>query len=141
MSRVLTGDKALDRTLARLADKTAKKIARKAVSAALTVVNRAAKKEAPDKRSRKAIGKRMKRSKGLVAGAKVGVNVGKKKANKDYVAPWLAMGTEERHTDTGENRGRIEGDDYIARSFRTSESAAAAKMKEVVATEIAKGAK
>lgn len=141
MPASLTGDKALDKTLRRLRDKTAKRIARKAVSQALTVINRAAKREAPDKTTRRSIGKRMKRSSGLVVTAKVGVNVGKKKSQASHVARWIALGTKIRKTKRGQARGAIKGDDFLARSFKGSEGAARSKMQQVVAAEIAKGAK
>lgn len=137
----LTGDKELDKKLRRLGDKGAKKVARKAVGQALTVVSRAAKREAPNKTVRRSIGKRLKRSKGLVASAKAGVNVGKKKSKANRIAPILALGTADRQTKAGHNRGRIQPDDFLARSFRSSEGAARSKMADVVATEIPKEAR
>ena len=137
----LTGDKALDRKLKRLADKEAKKIARKAVRSGMAVVGKALKQAAPDKPTRKSIGNRQKRSKGLLVTAKIGINVAKKKNKKVYTALWTTLGTAVRKTKSGANRGRIQPQDFIPAAFAGSQSAAQAKMADVVQKGIAAAAK
>ncbi len=133
----LTGDKALDRRLRRLAEKEAKKIARKAVRSGMAVVGKALKQAAPDKATRKSIGNRQKRSRGLLVSAKIGVNVAKKKGKQVPTAIWTTLGTVVRKTKSGANRGSIKPQDFIPAAFAGSQSAAQAKMAEVVKAGIA----
>ena len=133
----LTGDKALDKQLARIAAKEAKRIARQATRSGMAVVQKSLKAAAPDKATRKSIGSRQKRQKGLLASAKVGINIGKKRNKRVPTALWTTLGTVRRQTKSGANRGSIQAHDFIPGAFASSTAACQAKMAEVVKAGIA----
>ena len=142
MAATLTGDRRVNRTLSKLADKIATKVSRKAVNQGMTVISKAVKKEAPDKKTKKSIGKRYKkRRKPGVIEAKVGINVGKKLAKQIPHAHLTALGTSQRKTKAGKNRGRIAGSDFVSRGYAASKADAANKIKQEVIAGIAKEAK
>jgi len=154
MTATLTGDKALDKKLARLADKAATKVSRKAVNQGMTVLAKAMRAAAPDKVSKKSIGKRYKkkRTSGVIE-AKVGINVGQnlqkqqalakdrgEDTPKQSVVHLIALGTDKRQTAKGANRGSIEPNDFVARAYQGAESTAKQKIERATLEGITKEA-
>lgn len=95
----LTGDQALDAKLKTLDRDLQRKVAGQGVNAGLGVLLKAARGAAPNKRLKRALGKRNK--KGRISGVqegKIGLNVGKKGEKQFPHAHLLVLGTQPRYT-------------------------------------------
>lgn len=148
---ILTGDRQLDRRLAKLADpKISRRIARKGLAAGLAVFRKEAKRRAPNSKAKKAIGSSNKRDRSSkVHMAKVGANVGVKKSKRmPHLIP-LILGTVERFRKAvgglfkgskNTRTGRIEPNDFVREAAVAKQSAAVAAMRQKVFEEIAKEA-
>lgn len=150
---ILTGDKALEKTLKKLADKSADRVARSVLGAGLTVINKAQRAAAPvgpTGNLKANIGKRNERNKRKgVFEAKTGVGVGKQKrlrAKGIASAPHghlVALGTKPRYRKTIGGKfgfiknptreqlstGTMPKNDFIKRSYQSARGAAQSKMK------------
>lgn len=156
--RLLTGDKEIDRRLARIQKTgTANKIARSALSASANVYARAMRKEVPskDKDVKKAIGSSVK-VKGKFVTAKAGAAVGRKAGSdpkdRDSKRPgvgiaaanihWYILGTKKRKTKSGKSTGRMPEMSAIQRGAKKASAAAQTKLtdqaKKVYAKEMLK---
>ena len=151
MTSSLTGDRKLDRQLDRLANREIRRITRNVTNRGLTVIAKAQRSEAPDKESRKAIGKRFrKNSQTGKQDAKAGVHVAKRrariKADGSRTArpgPWAhvrALGTTDRYTKRGAFRGKITSDEFVGRGFAKSRAAAQQAIAAAYADQIPKAA-
>ena len=135
----ITGDKALDRRLARLKTRDASTISRKAVNAAITVLAQAQRNAAPNKHVKKAIGKRNSKSKrtGEVM-AKACVQVSKTKARNFPHAHLLVLGTDERETKAGHGRGRMTPHKFLEQATKGALGSAVAAARSKAAEELRK---
>lgn len=145
-TQVVTGDKRLDRDLARLENRTSKRINAAAVRSGQAVVVRGIKSEAPRGPTgnlKRSVGARFrkKRKNGLYE-AKVGVNVGKRvkqkttrsgnvqKANAAPHAHLAILGTGNRSTKAGAGRGTMPGNNFVDRGFVKSQGAALSTIRQ-----------
>lgn len=138
---ITTGIKELDTKLKALPEKVQKKIARAALGQGMTILRKAIIKEAPvgpTGNLKQSIGKRFKRlKKEGYTEAKVGINVGKRKAGmaKMTRAPHghlVALGTQQRQTKSGANRGVMPANDFVKRATASCENAVVDKIITVI---------
>ncbi|MGE0105115.1 MAG: hypothetical protein AB7G12_12770 [Thermoanaerobaculia bacterium] len=151
----LTGDKELDGKLRDLDRDMQRKIAGKANNAGLMEILKAQRDAAPNKRLKRALGKRNKRNRrtGMQEG-KVGLNVGKRGPKQFQQGHLLTLGTEDRWTGSKKRnsrrgivqvlktaatrafRGRIKPNDWIRqatkRALGTAAQVAASKAWELI---------
>lgn len=161
MAAVITGDKALDRKLARLAGRDSGRARRAAAKAGITEIAKGIRSEVPvgpTKNLKKSIGGRVAKAKGGpqkgVTEAKAGVNVGKKRGKRAPHAHLVGLGTKERtrrklggkfagvENPTAEQlgTGAMPADDFVRRGFDKASGAAKAKTLGKLAKEIEKAA-
>jgi hypothetical protein len=139
INATITGDKALDRKLKRLATSGQKRIARAALGKALTVLARGIRNavDPKQKSAKKTVGTKNKKNKKTgVHEAKVGFGVGKKTKSKKQRDPkkggvgiskenihWLILGTTERHRDDGAATGKMQkAPDWMKKGIKASEA-------------------
>jgi HK97 gp10 family phage protein len=162
---ILTGDKEIEKTLAKLADKAGDRVARNALGAGLTKVAKAMKQAAPVGKTgavKASIGKRNEKSRKGVFEAKAGVNVGKKTKIKGKFAPHahlVALGTKRRQrkaiggrfsylknpTPQQLSTGTMPANSFVRMAYESSRSAARTAMtiaaKRSLGRELAKARK
>lgn len=146
--QVLTGDKALEATLAMLGGKAGDRVARNALGAGLSKVAKAMKQAAPVGKTgavKASIGKRNEKKKTGVMEAKAGINVGKKTKIKGKFAPHahlVALGTKRRQRKTIGGRfsylknptprqlstGTMPANSFVRMAYESSRSAARTAM-------------
>ena len=146
----LTGDKELDRNLRRASGLIQKRVMTKAIRAGLGEVRNAIKSEVKPASVKRSIASKFKRRKGGDRGyrAVAGGGVGKRNKGK---APtrggvgisknnvhWYLMGTAQRSTKSGSNRGRMPGVAAVVRGFAKSGTKAIAKIQAKARTELQK---
>lgn len=149
----ITGDKALDRKLKRLATSGQKRIARAALGKALTVLARGIRNavDPKQKSAKKTVGTKNKKNKKTgVHEAKVGFGVGKQTKSKKQRDPkkggvgiskqnihWLILGTDERQRDDGASTGRMpKAPDWMKKGIKASEADAFRVMQTTARTKL-----
>ena len=144
----ITGQKFLDKKLAELSAKAAKRAGTSAVRAGMTEIAKGIRSEVPvgpTKNLKKSIGSKVAKSKGGarkgIAEARAGVNVGKKQVKHAPHSHLVAIGTGQRTTKSGANRGVMPANDFVKRGFNKAQAAAKAKMLAKLGKEIDKAAK
>lgn len=108
-----------------------RKLSRAALGAGLTEAARLIRKAAPRKsRLKKSVGTRFKKdTKRGQHTAKAGLNVGKKNGTAPH-AHFFTLGTAQRHTRRGLNRGRVVPNFFVKRAIEMGEPSIARKMIE-----------
>ena len=141
---IVTGDAKLDLALAQLDTRAQKRIARPAVIRAMTFLKKKIKKAAPvgpTGNLKKSIGSRFKKSRGVTQG-KVGIDVGEAAKRKyDVSAPHghlVALGTQQRTTESGANRGKMPANDFVSDTIDGNWGATQALMKRVIEEKLEK---
>ncbi len=130
----LTGIEKIDDQLEVLEEKTGKKIARAAINAGLQVMVVEIRKRAPKHKGvlKKSIGKRFKKKKRSdLMEAVAGINVAKKKKNKEKWAHHghlVALGTKQRKSPKGANRGKMPRNSFVPPAVSASLGTVESKM-------------
>lgn len=135
---IVTGVEELDRSISNLDTRSQKRIARPAVSRAMTFLKRKIQKAAPvgpTGNLKKSIGTRFKKDRGVTSG-KVGIDVGEAAKRKyDVSAPHghlVALGTQQRQTESGANRGKMPKNDFVSDTIDGNWGATQALMIRVI---------
>lgn len=147
----IEGDKELQSILDELSGKVAERVASAAMSGGLIVLRREMKKQAPVGKTgllKKSIGSRNEKNKRTgIRTAKAGINVGRTRQTTTR-APHghlVALGTTERETKTGANRGSVTGNSFIRQAQSAAkgqlQAAMVARAKKALAKEVQKAAK
>lgn len=123
--RIITGDKELDRALARIEARASNRVVRSASARAGTVIRRAIRALIPYRSIKRSVGKRQKRSKrsGRFE-AKVGFGVGAASKVRAPHAHLIAAGTKPRYTKKGAFRGKVEPRHWVEQGKAASLSRA-----------------
>ena len=89
---------------------------------------------APDRKLRNAVGSRRVIARGEIT-AKAGMNVGRKR-NRAPLAHIRLLGTKNRRTRSGANRGRIKGNNFVATTTQTAAGPVTAEMQTTLNDEL-----
>lgn len=129
----IVNERRLLREFKHLEDKGQRKVLRSAASQSGTVYVREIKKEFPRqaKSLKKSVGKKVKVNKKVGVVAKVGMDVGKKKAKQLPHGHLYVTGTAERQTKSGEYRGKAPAHNVIESGAAKAKSAARQKFIDV----------
>lgn len=154
INATITGDKAMDRKLKRLATSGQRRVARSALGKALTMVARGIRNavDPKQKSAKKTVGTKNKKNKKTgVHEAKVGLGVGKRTKSKKQRDPkkggvgisktnihWLVLGTGDRTTDGDKNTGKMPavGKDWLKKGIAASKAEAFRVMQETARAKV-----
>ncbi len=146
-AKFLTGDKELDRRLMLVGGKIADKAVTSGIRAGLGEIRRAIRAQVPNPSAKKTIASRFKRKRKLgLTVAKVGAGVGPRKQQNaggsrgsrggvgisKNNAHWYFLGTSQRTTTNGANRGSMPANNAVALGYARSSSAAMSKVKNKI---------
>jgi len=139
-SNIVEGAKALEATLKGVRESVRQRIMRSSVNRALVIVSREIRKSVPaaktrghnmNRRVKKSIGVRRFKAKRDEYAGKTGLRVGT--TTNATIAPhahWVALGTADRRTKSGANRGRVQPRSFVPAAFARSEPRAVEEMRK-----------
>lgn len=153
--QVVQGARALDATLKGVRDSVRKRIMRNSVNRALTIIAGEIRKSVPKaitpghnmRRVKKSVGTRRYKAKRDQYAGKTGLRVGNRVLDRSVglttsnVAPhahWIPLGTRERKTQSGANRGKVRPRGFVPQAASRAEPKALEEMRKRFKKDLAK---